>query len=372
MRIKVLYVSHTPEHKGSALSLYHLLRNLDSDRYQPVAAFSKPGPLVSQLQEESIPAWTLCRRGLFGLGLIHEAYGLIKRESINLVHLNCAVPFCRYVGIAARLAGVPIVWHIREDPNGKRVRRLKAWIKMLAHRIVVVSRELEQAFSGSPKVVHIPNGVDLKAFTPEVSGSEFRRRFGIPPHAFVFGVVGSIEPRKGQLLVLEAANSLLPAHSEIWLLIVGSGLPQAEKDLTQYLDGHPAIKNITTLTGRLSGMPEVMAALDVLVLHSTWEAFPRVVIEAMAAGRPVISTPVGDVPDIMDDGVEGWLIPINDMGALMAAMSRCLTDADRLKKMGQSAASAARRYSIESHVALVQEQYEKLLSTAGFDDSRRS
>lgn len=365
MRIKILYVSHTPEHKGSALSLYHLLRNLDSSRYQPVAAFSKPGPLVRQLQEESIPAWVLRRRGLLGLGLIHEAYELIKRESIGLVHLNCAVPFCRYVGIAARLAGVPVVWHIREDPNGKRVRRLKVWIKMLAHRIVVVSLELAQSFSGSPKVVHIPNGVDLNAFTPDISGAEIRSRFGIPPQAFVFGVVGSIEPRKGQLFVMEAMNSLLPAHPEIWLLVAGSGLPEAEKDLALYLDEHPALKGVTTLAGRLSEMPEVMASLNVLILHSTWEGFPRVIIEAMAAGRPAISTPVGDVPEIMHDGVEGWLIPMNDMGALTAAMERCLADKDRLKRMGQSAAQTAQRYSIESHVKLVQEQYETLLSTAG-------
>ena len=361
MPTRILFVSHTATHKGSAVSLYQLMRNLDQSRYQPLAVYSKPGPMVERLQRENIPVWVLKKRGLFGLGLIREALALIRSQGVRLVHLNSAVPFCRYVGIAARLAGVPVVWHIREDPAGKRVRRLKPWIRLLANRILVVSAELARSFSYTGKALHIPNGVDLSMFHPDIDGKPFRQKYGLHETAFIFGVVGSIEERKGQLVFLEAAKPLVQQFPDMRLLIVGSGLQEEEQRITDYLAANPSLAGVVGRTGRLQNIPEVMAALDVVVLPSTWEGFPRAVIEALAAGCPVIATPVGDVPEIISDGEQGYLVPINAPEALSHAMARCMSEQHQLESMQQAALDRARKFSIQAHVDMVQACYEALL-----------
>lgn len=359
---RILYVSHTPERKGSAVSLHQLMRGLDRSRFAPVAAFSKPGPLVDALKTDGVPAHVLRRRGPLGLGLIREALTLIRSERIALVHLNSAVPFCRYVGIAAKLARVPVVWHVREDPRGKRVRRLKKWIRLLADRIFVVSSDLEAAFAPSPKVRKIFNGVDTTEFSPDVEGGEFRARFRIPADALVFGMVGSIEPRKGQLDFLRAASLLPLADDNVCLAIVGSGKADDERSVADYLAGNPAVAARTVCTGRLQDVSGAIAALDVLAIPSYWEGFPRALIEAMAAGKPAIASDVGEMPHIVRDGVTGWLVPCGDIERLADAMRGCLAERTRLAAMGnQARARAVAEFSLGAHVATVQGQYDELL-----------
>ena len=234
--MKILYASHNPDFQGAVLSLYKLVSGLDRDMFTPYAVFSKDGAMVERLTSEGVDARVLRRRGFLNLGLIHEAYRLIKGEGIGLVHLNNAVPFCKCVAIAARLAGAKVVWHVREDPHGKRVRILKPWIKLLASRVIAVSTEIEDSFKETGKAVKIYNGVDTGEFRPENDGGLFRARYGIKPGAFVFGFVGTIEPRKGILDFLQAAVEILEVHPDTRFLVVGSGMPEYEAGVRRVLD----------------------------------------------------------------------------------------------------------------------------------------
>lgn len=359
---RILYVSHTPALKGSAVSLTQLALGLEPDAYRPTVVFSKPGTLVERLRESGVATCVLSRKGLLGRHLIRDSLRVIDEESIQLVHLNSAVPFCKYVGIAAKLRRLPVVWHIREDPEGERVRRLKKWIRRLSDRILVVSSELEMAFRGEGRVVKIFNGVNIDAFKPGNDGSPFRERFGIPGSAFVYGIVGTIEERKGTLEFLKAAERLLEQGLEAWFLVVGDGLPEAERQARDFVKGRRRLEERVVLTGRLAEIPEVMAALDVLVIPSLWEGFPRSLIEAMASGKPAIATDVGEVPWMLEDGRNGFLIPRADREALVRAMRGALEKRDELAELGlQARVKAEREYSMERHVAAVCRVYEELL-----------
>ncbi|MBI5190018.1 MAG: glycosyltransferase [Nitrospirae bacterium] len=361
MPTSVLYVSHTPEFKGSAVSLYQLMTGLDRARFRPVAAFSKPGPMVEKLTSIGVPAYVLARRGLLCIGLVREAMRLIKAEGIGLVHLNSAVPFSKYAGIAAKLSGVPVVWHVREDPEGSRVRKNGPWVRLLSDRIFAVSTDIEVYFSSSGKALKIYNGVDTDVFRPGLDGGSFRDRYGIPVNAFVFGMVGTIEPRKGVLSFLEAAETLLAARPSAWFLIVGSGQRENEDELLKYLEARPALKARTTLAGRVTDVPLAMAALDVLVMPSLWEGFPRALIEAMACGRPSIATQVGEVGNILEDGRTGFVIPKAEVSAISGAMLRCMEMGDDLLEMGRLAREAAvERFGIKRHIDLVMDEYDKI------------
>lgn len=361
MPISVLYVSHTPEFKGSAVSLYQLMTGLDRTRFRPVAAFSKPGPMVDKLTSLGIPAYVLSIRGLLGMGLVREAMALIKSEGIGLVHLNSAVPFSKYVGIAARLSGVPVVWHVREDPEGNRVRKNGPWVKLLSNRIFAVSTDIEEYFRTTGKALKIYNGVDTDVFRPGLDGKTFRERHGIPGDAFVFGMVGTIEPRKGVLSFLEAAESIITDRPSAWFLIVGSGQKEHEDEVRKFLDTRPALKARTTLAGRVTDVPSAMAALDLLVMPSLWEGFPRALIEAMSCGRPAVATRVGEVEHIIDEGRTGFVIAKDDPAALAGAMRRCMDMGDGLLEMGRLAREAAvEKFGIKRHIALVMDEYDKI------------
>lgn len=358
----VLYASHTPALKGSAVSLFHVMQGIDRARFQPVAAFSKDGYLAGRLEAEGIKCHIVKNRGLLGWRLIGETLNILERERIALVHLNSAVPFCKYVGIAARIRRIPVVWHIREDPAGKRVRRLKKWIKRLSTRIFVVSSELEKAFEGCDSVTKIYNGVDIEKFKPEIESGHFRERFGIPNDAFVFGMVGTIERRKGSLLFLQAAECLLEAGHNAFFMIVGDGLKDDVGKLHAFLEQRRVLSGRTILSGHLENIPEVMTGMDVLVMPSLWEGFPRSLIEAMACGTPSIATDVGEIPWIIEDGKSGFIIPKDDLGSLSAAMKMCLERREALPEMGMRARERiGGEFTIEKHVQTVQSEYGKIL-----------
>ncbi|HEY3346907.1 MAG TPA: glycosyltransferase [Nitrospirota bacterium] len=362
--MRVLYASHTADLKGSAVSLYQLMKGLDSSDFQPVAVFSKDGPMVGKLAEDDMPAFVLKSRGFLGLSLLWDAYGLIKREQVGLVHLNSAVPFCKYIGIAARLNHVPVIWHIREDPEGKRVKGLKKWIDLLADRILVVSSDLELFFNGGGKAVKVYNGVDTQKFRPGLDGSSFRERFKIPADAFVFGAVGTIEPRKGTVDFLAAAEEVAAGNERVWFVVVGSGEDAFVKAAKESA-ARSGIAGRVIFTGVQANIPEVMNGIDALVMPSLWEGFPRALIETMACGRPAVATDVGEVRYILADGETGLLIQKADRTALSGAMRSLLGMApEALAGMGEKAREkAVANYQIRCHVDTVQAQYWEVLGS---------
>ncbi|MCU0572676.1 MAG: glycosyltransferase [Syntrophobacteraceae bacterium] len=358
----VLYVSHTAALKGSAISLAQLILGLDRSRFEPTVVFSKPGYWLENLGERGISCHVLKSRGFLGWRLVSEAKAVMDRARVGLVHLNSAVPFCKYVGIAARMRRTPVVWHIREDPRSKRVRRLKKWIRGLSDRVFVVSSELERFFEGFP-VVKVFNGVDLDRFQPGVTGEEFRDRFGIPRTAFVFGIVGTIEERKGTLAFLRAAEVLARSDSDARFAVVGDGMAEDVRKIRDYLSEHELLASRVILTGRLDDIPRVMAGLDVLVLPSLWEGFPRSLIEAMACGRVAIASDVGEIPFILEGGRCGMVVPCGDDSALVQAMARCLSDRAALNEMGRLARErVVSELSLKRHVEVIQNEYMELLS----------
>lgn len=360
--MNILCVSHTPDLKGSAVSLCELMKGLDPALFKPVAAFSKDGTLVSVLEDSGISTHVVGRRGFLRLDTLRGALHVIDTEKIDLVHVNSAVSFSKYFAMAARWRRLPVVWHVREDPWGKRLKSLKKWIAGLSTRIVVLTSQQEEAFRRTGKVIKIYNGVDTTRFRPDVGAEEFRKRFQIPEAAFVFGMVGSIEENKGTLNFLKAAQRMSTTGGNIFFAVVGGGLPEDVRNARRFARQDPFLASRTIFTGKLAEIPQVMCGLDVLVVASRWESFPRVLLESMACGKPAIAPAVGEIPRIMDADRTGILVCDNRVETLHEAMERCVRDKSRLREMGRAALERVRgEFTIETHVGKLQEVYAQVL-----------
>jgi glycosyltransferase involved in cell wall biosynthesis len=203
----------------------------------------------------------------------------------------------------------------------------------------VVAAELAR-HAPANKVHYIGNGIDTERFTPGDAASA-RARIGLGDGP-VIGFVGRLTPQKGVETLIAAFHALENERAQ--LLIVGDGESRGALEAAAKAGRNAA--RITFLGSR-KDTPELFRAMDVFVLPSYVEAFPMVLLEAMATGVPVIGTPVGDVPKIISPEV-GWIVPPGDVKALTRRLADALAEPRRLANMG----AAARTHVIAKHSAL--------------------
>jgi glycosyltransferase involved in cell wall biosynthesis len=231
----------------------------------------------------------------------------------------------------------------------------------LMDRLIVVSKAIEQKIreegrAGAP-VSLIYNGVDLQRYNHQQPCCTLHEDYGIPEASPIVGVVARLEAEKGHRTLIEAWPLVLAAHPEAWLLVVGEG---SERDSLEAQAASLGISRRVVFTGRREDVPAVTAALDISVLPSYREAQGLSVLEAMALSRPVVASEVGGIPEMIENGVSGLLVPPNDHVALADAIVRLLSDhpyADMIAKRGHDLVHD--RFCIELMVNSIETLYDE-------------
>lgn len=364
---RVLLASHHASRRGSAISLVELGTRIAEYGYEPVFVFSKAGDLADDLRQRGFHVVEIRRAGMLRLATIRTAYSLIRKLGISLVHVNSAVAFSKYIAMAGRLAGVPVLWHIREPVEDKRMARQRKWIRWLADRIVVLTRQQAAFFNAPEKTARVFNGVDVERFRRRIDKTEAKRALGYSSGDFVFVQIGSIEHNKGQSRSAEALVRLLPDFPAARLLIVGSTVEASELENLHSLGmRNPTLGPALRLHGESTDVSTLLWAADCLLLPSLRESFPRTVMEAMATGVPVIATAVGAVEDMVEEGNTGFLVTPGSVDALSAAMRRML-DMEPLAAQGMSSRcehAARKTFAMAAHVSAITTIYDQLLLAA--------
>jgi glycosyltransferase involved in cell wall biosynthesis len=240
-------------------------------------------------------------------------------------------------------------------------RRTLRQLTPLMDRLIVVSKAIEQKVrdegrAGVP-VSLIYNGVDLQRYNHQQPCCTLHDEFGIPEDAPIVGVVARLEAEKGHRTLIDAWPDVLAAVPSAWLLVVGEG---SERDALEAEAVALGISPRIVFTGRREDVPAVTAALDVAVLPSYREAQGLSVLEAMALSRPVVASNVGGIPEMIEDGVTGLLVPPNDCPALAAAIVRLLTDhplADMIARRGHDLVHE--RFCVELMVRQIESLYDE-------------
>jgi glycosyltransferase involved in cell wall biosynthesis len=200
--------------------------------------------------------------------------------------------------------------------------------------------------------------VDLDRYNHQQPCCTLHKDYSIPEDAPIVGVVARLEAEKGHRTLVEAWADVLKGVSNAWLLIVGEG---SERDALEAQAEALSVSERIVFTGRREDVPAVTAALDVAVLPSYREAQGLSVLEAMALNRPVVASNVGGIPEMIEDGATGLLVPPGDSQALAAAIVRLLKDhpyADMLARGGH--ALVHDRFCIELMVSQISNIYDEV------------
>jgi glycosyltransferase involved in cell wall biosynthesis len=191
----------------------------------------------------------------------------------------------------------------------------------------------------------VGEGVDLEEYSPKVDGSAFRAEFGIPDGAPLVGIVAMMRGDKGHRYFLDAAFEVLKTHPQARFVLVGEGIGgrRVERECRGRIEAAGEAKRIV-MTGYREDVPRVMAALDAVVVASVEvEAQSRIVPQAFATGRAVVATRVGGIPELVEDGANGLLVPPADGAAIADALRRLFDDPAlraRLAAAGHATAKA--------------------------------
>jgi glycosyltransferase involved in cell wall biosynthesis len=277
-----------------------------------------------------------------------------------------------YAVWAAPRQRAPVLWHARVTGTVRRADRwLDRWLLTRCARVITISPEVAQRFSGMPgqcKVVCIEHGMEVEIQVSEQDVAACRQRLGVAPGVPAVAIVGSLEPRKGHEVLLRALPAVVAKHPQLRCVIAGvepaggSGYQARMEALGRAL----GIEGHLIWAGFVEQVPRLLAGMMCGVFPVIQpEGFGRVVIEAAAVGRPTIATPLGALGRVIEDGRTGLLVPPGDAGALAAALNRLLGDPGLAARLGEAARRRAiERYRLDRVMRDVHALYEEVLREA--------
>lgn len=390
---KVVHVITRLDWGGAAKNTLLTALGLDRSRFDPMVVTGLPeredaqggiGAMednLRQLEKAGVRSSVLSSlvraiHPIKDVAALWRLFACFRRDRPTIVHTHTSK-----AGVLGRLAawgaGVPVVIH---TPHGHvfygHFGRVISWLFVQIERWLAARTMLLIALTEAERDEHlaygvgrpdrfavVPSGIDLERFrgATAVAGRK-PEGFDCPPDAIVVGSVGWLTPVKGHRVLLEAVALLKPRWPRLHLVIVGSG-PLREEIMG--LARERGIAESVHLLGTRMDVPECLGAMDIVVQPSLNEGMGRAVIEAMAAGRPVVASRVGGIPAIVQDRGTGLLVPSGDPAALASAIEELLRKPDWAMELGAAArASIGERFGAGAMVRAIEAVYERAIREA--------
>jgi len=356
---------------GAERLVVHLVEHLNRERFAPVCICLE-SPLgthyEARVRASGAPLYFLGKGAGASGDVLRQLNALFRQYRPTVVHthiigLNYAYPLMLRYRTPAR---VHTVHNLAQREVGVRVG---AWVRMLAFRyhiggVVPVAvadkvRATIQQLYGYPDPPLIPNGIPTDEYAPNPdTRAQWRQAHGIEPRATGLTHIGRFAVQKNHALLVEAFAQVR-SDAPLYLLLVGGGeLENAVREQVAAL----GLQERVRFLGVRADVADILRASDVFVLSSRWEGNPLSVMEAMAAGLPVVSTAVGGVPELVREGETGLLVPSEDAGALARALQALVDDPARRRAMGAAARQhAVAHFDIRHTVRGYEQLYETLL-----------
>jgi len=396
--IRVLFFDHTAALSGGEIALLNLVSHLDQKKIKPVVVLGAEGPLAEQLRPVAethiLPLSSrvtgerkdnLGIKTLFRLADIATVWVYVRRlvrfiraHAIDLVHTN-SLKADIIGGLAGLLSSRPVIWHVRDRIEDDYLPPLVARAFRLLCRLVpsyVITNSaatlrtlrLRHDFRSLavPSGVKLNQDVRIASVVHDGTNSDLPTAVDLTAQGlFRIGLIGRISAWKGQHVFIQAAAQVIRRFPGAKFLIIGAALfgeDRYEREVRQ-LTSQFGLENVVQFTGFCSDVKQAISELDVVVHASTkGEPFGQVIIEGMAACKPVVATNGGGVPEIVQDGITGILVPMGDATAMAEAICRICSDPVSARIMGVNGKKRViEHFTIEQTARKVESVYAYVL-----------
>jgi len=375
-KIKILYISHSAYLNGAEICLYKLVKNINKNIYQPIVIFPENGPIIGKFNELGVKTYILPLERWIRFkydkklnksnisSRCKNIMEIIEKEEIRVVHTNTSVIL--EGAIAAKLKGIPHIWHIHEylkgHPDLKTIVPLPLVyliISFLSYKIVSVSNFAQSQFdsvSDNSNQIVIYNGIDEKE-NCEINHvlKDFKEKYS---DEIIAITIGLLTESKGYENLLEAAYLVQKKGYKVKFLWIGDAFNKSLRNFKTKIK-KLGIKNTVFYLGFQPDIINSLKYTDMLISSSQNEALPTVIIEAMAAERAVIATNCGGTSECVVDGVTGILVPVNDPIRLSEKIIEMAIDTQKRKKLGEN---GLKRYQEKFTSSTYIREFEKLYS----------
>jgi glycosyltransferase involved in cell wall biosynthesis len=381
--INVLHIHTLPIISGSGINTFLSMRGMDKSLYAVELAVAPGGPLIELVGQHGIKVHSFKHfvqplDPFKDLLALLDLYVFLRRKSYHVIHTHNSK-----AGFIGRLAGkwarVPVIVHTvhgfafhNQEPPWRQAlfRNLERLAAHWCDKMIFISQPLidwafREGITRNSKVVKVYSGIELDHFRP-VSAEEkkrIRKKWGIGPRDSVIGIVSKLWEGKGHATLIHAFREIKKEMARAKLVIVGEGY--LYEDLVALVD-RLGLEDSVLFTGFQMDVFEIIATFDVAVLPSFFEGMGRVLLEAMAMEKPVVASRVGGIPELVEDGVNGFLVNPGKIQELKEGLLRVLRDKKLARKLGrQGRKKTTDRFSAEIMIQSIDEIYRELLSAKG-------
>jgi glycosyltransferase involved in cell wall biosynthesis len=366
------------DYGGAERQVVALAEHLNRQDFEPyVCSLSPHVPLVGNPAAWRIPLHIVAKHNRFDLTVAPRLSALLKKLRIDLVHTFL---FDAEIAgrLAGRLAGVRAVVGSERNSNYHMPLLHKIMLRLtgrMSHAIVANSRAGKEftlrTLGVSDANVHVVyNGVDTQRFAPQ-SASKLRAELALSADARVIGMVASFKPQKNYEMFFQVAARVLSQRPEARFVCVGSALYEGregseayQQEIRQLVD-RLGVRDRCLFLGTRADIADVYNSFDVNLLTSSREGTPNVLLEAMASGVPSVVTAIADNAIHVQDGVNGFVVPLNDVDLMVKQVLTLLADEPRRRVMGETARRrACESYSLAAMARSMGDVYTRLLTPA--------
>jgi len=346
-----------------------IVARIDRSRFHPsFCTLLAPEPvLYREMERLDLPCYILDKGEGISAGLPFRLAAVMRKERVRLVNTH-DIGATLYAAASSRLSGVRTLIHTDHSQilTKKKYRAVYRFVmRNLVDFSIAVSSDLEEHLVNvlgvsRNAVTTIPNGIDTARFSVKGDTSRIRRELGIGESERIIGSIGRLTKQKGMAHLIRAFTTVAARDANTRLVIVGDGELRLE---LERLCRELGVREKVVFMGIRMDVPVLLSLFDVFAIASLWEGQPIAIMEAMAAGKPIVATDVGGNSEILAGGKYGLLVPAGDAEALAASIARLLVDKSLASKLaGEARAFALRELGAPAMVARYERVFEENLA----------
>lgn len=352
---------------GAETQFWNLVKSIDRSKYRVYVVQLSYKNRIST-KDESLDAGdsevvTFYRKNKFDFISVLKVASYIRKNKIDIIQSMLFMDN-QYARLAGLLSRARVVTSIRGEIApmlGKFKTRVELSTQFLSRKIVVNSQWLKQYMiklgTKESKLVVVYNGVDLIRFKKDHDVEQLKKQLKIPSNKIIIGIAARLHPMKDHITFFNFLKKLLTKNQNIVALVVGGGA--LEDELKAHCE-KIGIKNNTKFTGEINNIQLYYKLMDILVLTSSWgESFPNVLLEAMASGTPVVATNVSAVPEIINEGFNGYMVDVGNYTQICDKVNGLIGNKDDYIAIANNGKNFVEKFNIDQ----MRLNFEKLYST---------